>query len=248
MIHPTSISVPENRGCQWCSFFLLGWQVICYQVDMRVTVNRFLHMRLWFSTRLPQEKSEGSAKPHKWNRTECLHVHSLALGKVSFWLVAVSAYVASYTTSLFRNIITPSRPHFAREKDSHNTGNFTPYSLRIVCGFFSFPRWNFKHGRYCETGPTVYSPYPRRIESLTICWCNYKGSTFSWVILRSECWSGPDSNDLPRDSPTPVCVIYRPLDFLLWKWSNIMFINTCKVKQYSHCGQNCIDLGSPTKA
>ena len=25
----------------------------------------------------------------------------------------------------------------------------------------------FKHGRYCETGPTVYSSYPRRIESLT---------------------------------------------------------------------------------
>ena len=56
VIHPTSISVAENRGCQWCSFFLLGWQVICYQVDIRVMVNRFLHMRLWFSTRLPQER------------------------------------------------------------------------------------------------------------------------------------------------------------------------------------------------
>ena len=91
-----------------------------------------------------------------------LHLHRLALGKVPFWLVAVFAYVASYTTSLFRNI-TPSRPHFARGKESHNTGNFTPYSLRTVCGFFNVPRWNFKLGRYCETGPTVYSPYPRRL-------------------------------------------------------------------------------------
>ena len=26
---------------------------------------------------------------------------------------------------------------------------------------------HFKQGRYRETGPTVYSPYPRRLESLT---------------------------------------------------------------------------------
>ena len=35
-----------------------------------------------------------------------------------------------------------------------------------------------------ETGPAVYSPYPRRPERLIICRYNYKGSTFSSVILR----------------------------------------------------------------
>ena len=88
--------------------------------------------------------------------------------------MAVFAYVASYTTSLFRNI-TPSWPHFAREKDSHNTWNFMPYSLRTVCGFFNVPRWNFKHR------------------------CNYKGSTFSSVILRPWVLVWPESNSWPPE-------------------------------------------------
>ena len=34
----------------------------------------------------------------------------------------------------------------------------------------------------CETGATVYRSYPRRLESLTTCGWNYKGSTSSSVI------------------------------------------------------------------
>ena len=30
--------------------------------------------------------------------------------------------------------------------------------------------------KVCETGPPVYRPYPRRLESLIICRCHYKGS------------------------------------------------------------------------
>ena len=44
----------------------------------------------------------------------------------------------------------------------------TPYSFRIVRGFFYVPQ-NYQHSRNCETGPPAYRPYPRRLESLTIC-------------------------------------------------------------------------------
>ena len=59
----------------------------------------------------------------------------------------------------------------------------SPYSFRIVRGFFYVPQ-NYQHSRNCETGPPTYRPYPRRLESLTICRWYYKGSTFSSVILR----------------------------------------------------------------
>ena len=36
-----------------------------------------------------------------------------------------------------------------------------------------------------ETGPPVYRPYPRRLESLIICRCHYKDSTFSSVIFKT---------------------------------------------------------------
>jgi len=52
----------------------------------------------------------------------------------------------------------------------------------------------------CETGPPAYSPYLRRLESLNICWCNYKGSTLYSVILRLWVLVRPESNSRPTAS------------------------------------------------
>ena len=57
--------------------------------------------------------------------------------------------------------------------------------------------WTMKS---CDTGSTVYRSYPRRLESLTIWSCNYKGSTFYSVIKRP--WALIRPGFEPTTSPT----------------------------------------------
>ena len=81
-------------------------------------------------------------------------------------------------------------------RSDHNTGDYFPYSYRMVSGFFNVPYYLISNKGY-ETRPPVYSPYPRRLESLTICRCSYKGSTFSSVILRPWVLVRPETNSRP---------------------------------------------------
>ena len=60
----------------------------------------------------------------------------------------------------------PPHPRHSHTKDSHSTG-ITLLFFRIVRGFFHVPQ-NYQHSRICETGPSTYRPYPRRLESLTM--------------------------------------------------------------------------------
>ena len=66
-------------------------------------------------------------------------------------------------------------------KVGQTTGVYDPYSFRIVMGvLLRLTRTN--QCKCCETGPTVFRPFPRRLEILTICRCHYKGSTFFSAI------------------------------------------------------------------
>ena len=86
----------------------------------------------------------------------------------------------------------------------------SPYSFRIVRGFFYVPQ-NYQHSRNFETGPPTYRPYPRRLESLTICRWYYKGSTFSSVIFKTLSVGpvGVSNSRPPASRPVHNQVSYR---------------------------------------
>ena len=72
-------------------------------------------------------------------------------------------------------------------------GSTTPTLFEQWCGFSYVPRKSDKC-KCCETEPTDFPPYPTRLESLTVCRCHYKGSTFFSVFSAPECLSGRGFN------------------------------------------------------
>ena len=69
-----------------------------------------------------------------------------------------------------------------KERQSTTPGTTCPTPYEECVGSLTSHRF-ITYVRACETGPTVYRPYPIRLESQTrVCRCYYKGSTFTPVI------------------------------------------------------------------
>ena len=66
-------------------------------------------------------------------------------------------------------------------KVGHTTGVYVPYSFPTVMWVLLRPT-SRNQCKCCETGSSVFRPYPRILESLTICRCHFKGSSFFSVI------------------------------------------------------------------
>ena len=82
--------------------------------------------------------------------------------------------------SLYSNI-SLQITHPPQERLATPPASTSPTLFEQWCGFF-FILLEPDKRECCETGPTVFRPYPRRLESLTVWVCHYKGSTVFSVI------------------------------------------------------------------
>ena len=80
-------------------------------------------------------------------------------------------------------------------------GSTSPTLFEQWCGFFYVPQEPAKC-KCCGTGPTVFRPYPRRLESLTFADVITKAAFSSQLFKDPECWSGWGSNPWPPAQQT----------------------------------------------
>ena len=101
---------------------------------------------------------------------------------IYLFIQSLPLYGAEHTTERGSNLsVSLQITQPAQERLAIPPGSTSLTLFEQWCGFFYVPQEPDKC-KCCETGPTVYRPYPRRLESLTVCRCYYKGSTFSSVI------------------------------------------------------------------
>ena len=81
----------------------------------------------------------------------------------------------------FEGLLTDNPP--SPGKVATPPGSTSPTLFEQWCGFFYIPQ-ELDKWKCCEMRPMVFRPYRGKLESLTICRCHSKGSTFSSVILR----------------------------------------------------------------
>ena len=95
--------------------------------------------------------------------------------------------------------------------------------VRIVCGFFNVPQLFATRVLRRDLRLVV-------LESLTICWCSYKGSTFYSVILRP--WMLVRTHDLPHDNPMLSQLSHR-CAFCFFIIQTFVGTSCCKILVYT---------------
>ena len=105
------------------------------------------------------------------------HVNS-KLGRQHTWApLAAAFHLLAYCTHPTNNVNDAWRL-------ATPTGSTSPTIFEQWCGFFYVPQEPCKC-KCCETQFTVFRPYPRRLESLTICRCHLQRQHFLLSYLKT---------------------------------------------------------------
>ena len=85
--------------------------------------------------------------------------------------------------AVYNSILNPSMNVKDRRPD-HNTGNHVPYSCEQRVGSLTSHKVIMNKG--CETGPTIYRPYPRRLDSLAYLQMSLQRQHFLVSYLKNQ--------------------------------------------------------------
>ena len=121
---------------------------------------------------------------------------------IYIYLITSTIWCRTHNRAGFQLSVSLQITNPAQERLATPPRSTSPTLFEQWCRFFYVPQEPDKW-KCCETGPTVFRPYPRRLENVTVCRCHCKGSTFSSVILRTLS-VGPAwvwTRDLPLSRP-----------------------------------------------
>ena len=112
-----------------------------------------------------------------------MQINATGCPSCSVYLTTSTIWCGTYNRAglQFKCVLTDNPP--SPGEVDHITGVYVPYSFRTVVWVLLRPT-RTNQWKCCETGPTVFRPYPRILVDLTVYRCYCKGSTFSSVILR----------------------------------------------------------------
>ena len=121
---------------------------------------------------------------------------------IFIYLITSTIWCRTHNRAGFQLSVSLQITNPAQERLATPPRSTSPTLFEQWCRFFYVPQEPDKW-KCCETGPTVFRPYPRRLENVTVCRCHCKDSTFSSVILRTLS-VGPAwvwTRDLPLSRP-----------------------------------------------
>ena len=103
--------------------------------------------------------------------------------------------IARVTATAWRQLLQARNSPSPHERQTTTAGTTSPTLYEQCVDSLTSHKIYICKG--CETGPTVFRSYPRRLERITVCRCLYKAALSPQLFKDPECWSGRDLNQRP---------------------------------------------------